>query len=234
MNKKLKIILIVAIVLILAYAAFYLTDYYHAETTVNDYLNGIENVSVVKEDSKLFLDGPGNDTALIFYPGAKIEYVSYLPLLSEVANRGVDCYLVEMPFNIAFFNGNAADAIMDNTNHTRYVLAGHSLGGVTAASYMNSTGKADGLILLSAYPASKISKPVLSIYGSKDGVLDMEKYNESKALMTNLTECVIDGGNHEQFAYYGTQSGDGIATISPESQQMQTADKILEFIHGLP
>ncbi|WP_407424882.1 alpha/beta hydrolase [Methanobrevibacter sp.] len=233
MNKKLKIILIVAIVLILAYISFYLTDYYPAETTANDYMKGTENVSVVKEGSKLFLDGPGNDTALIFYPGAKVEYVSYLPLLSEVANRGVDCYLVEMPFNIAFFDGNAADAIMDNTNYTCYVLAGHSLGGVTAASYMNGTGKADGLILLSAYPPSKITKPVLSIYGSKDEVLDVEKYNESKPLMTNLTEFVIVGGNHEQFAYYGTQSGDGIASISPEDQQMQAADKIMEFIHGL-
>lgn len=230
MNKKLKIILFIAFALILAYAIFYLFDYTPAEKSVDNYLNGTNNVSVVKKDYGLFLDGYGNDTALIFYPGAKIEHTSYLPLLTELSARGVDCYLVEMPFNLAFFNGNAADAIIDNTNYTHYVLAGHSLGGVAAASYMNSTGKGDGLVLLSAYPSSKISKPVLSIYGSEDKVLNMKTYNESKPLMANLTEFVIVGGNHEQFAYYGTQSGDGVATISPENQQMQTADKILEFI----
>lgn len=233
MNKKLKIILIIAFALVLAYGAFYFLDYYHAEKTVDNYLNGTENVSVVKEDYGLFLDGYGNDTALIFYPGAKVEYTSYLPLLMGLSARGIDCYLVEMPFNFAFFNGNAADAIIDNTNYTNYLLAGHSLGGVTAASYMNGTGKGDGLVLLSAYPASKVSKPVLSIYGSEDKVLNRETYNESKHLMANLTEFVIEGGNHEQFAYYGTQPGDGVATISPEDQQMQTADKILEFIKSL-
>lgn len=233
MNKKLKIILLIVFVLILAYGIFYLTDYYHAEATVNDYMNGTENVSVNKEDYGIFLDGFGNDTALIFYPGAKVEYISYLPLLLELSNRGVDCYLVEMPFNLAFFDGDAADDIIDSTNYSLYVLAGHSLGGVSAASYVNSTGKADGMILISSYPTSKINKPVLSIYGSEDKALNVDKYNESKPLMSNLTEFVIEGGNHEQFAYYGTQEGDGIATISPENQQMQAADKILEFIHSL-
>lgn len=233
MNRKIIIILATAIVLILAYGAFYFASYSHAEETVYEYMNGTENVSVVKVDSGLFSDGSGNDTALIFYPGAKIEYTSYLPLLAELSERGVDCYLVEMPLNFAFFDGDAADAIMDNTNYSRYVLAGHSLGGVVAASYINHTNRSDGLVLLSAYVTSKIDKPVLSIYGSEDKVLNMETYNESKHYMANLTEYVIEGGNHEQFAYYGTQSGDGVATISPEEQQRQTADRIMEFINSL-
>ncbi len=233
MNKKLKIILIVAIALILAYAVFYLTDCYHAEKTATDYLNGTENVSVIKEEYGLFLDGSGNDTALIFYPGAKVEYTSYLPLLVELSNRGVDCYLVEMPFNIAFLGENTADTIINDTNYIHYVLAGHSLGGVAASDYINKTGNGDGLVLLSAYPSSHVEKPVLSIYGSEDKVLDMNAYNESKGLMDNFTEFVIDGANHEQFAYYGAQSGDGVATITPEDQQMQTAAKILEFINSL-
>ena len=61
----------------------------------------------------------------------------------------------------------------------------------------------------------------------------MKAYNESKPLMDNLTEFVIDGGNHEQFAYYGYQEGDGEAKITPENQQKQTVDKILEFISKL-
>lgn len=233
MNKKLKIIIVIAIALILAYSLFYLTQYYPAEKTANDFLNGNENVSVVKCDSGLFLDGPGNDTALIFYPGAKVEYTSYLPLLVDLSNRGIDCYLVQMPFNLALLGENSADFIIDSGNYSHYVLAGHSLGGVVASSYINHTGKGDGLILLSAYPSSKVNKPVLSIYGSEDKVLNMESYNESKSLADNFTEFIIVGGNHEQFAYYGEQDGDGNASITPQNQQLQTVDRILQFINSL-
>ncbi|MGX8693922.1 MAG: alpha/beta hydrolase [Methanobrevibacter sp.] len=233
MNKKLKIVIVIVIALILAYGVFYLTEYYPAEKTANDCLNGSENVSLSKCESGLFLDGPGNDTALIFYPGAKVEYTSYLPLLMDLSNKGVDCYLVQMPFNLALLGENSADSIIDAGNYSHYVLAGHSLGGVVASSYINHTGKGDGLILLSAYPSSGVNKPVLSIYGSEDKVLNIESYNKSKGLAGNFTEFVIAGGNHEQFAYYGEQNGDGIATITPQDQQMQAVEKILQFINGL-
>lgn len=233
MNKKIKIIIVIAVVSILAYTAFYFTDYRHAEKNATDLLNGTENVSVVKQDYGYLLNGSGNDTLLIFYPGAKNDYIAYLPLMINLSSRGVDCALVQMPFNFAFFGENTADSIIDSTNYSRYVLAGHSLGGLSAVGFTNHTGKGDAVVLLAAYPNSHVSKPVLSIYGSNDKILNMKAYNESKPLMDNLTEFVIDGGNHEQFAYYGYQEGDGEAKITPENQQKQTADKILEFISKL-
>lgn len=233
MNKKIKIVIIVILALAIAYSMYYLTDYSHAEKTATDYLNGAGNVNVVKIDNCLFLDGYGNDTALIFYPGAKVEYTSYLPMFSDLASRGVDCYLVEMPFNIAFFGESEADKIIDAGNYSRYILCGHSLGGVVASSYMAHSGKGDGLILLAGYPTEKITKPTLSIYGSNDGNLNKKSYNEAKHLMSNLTEFVIDGGNHAQYGYYGNQSGDNPADITPEDQQNQTVTEILEFINRL-
>lgn len=233
MNKKLKIAIIIVILLIVGYATYYFTDFYHAESTATDYLNGTSNVSVSKINNGLFLDGPGSDDALIFYPGAKVEYTSYLPMFVDLASQGVDCYLVEMPLNIAFFGQDSADSIIDDSNYTHYYLSGHSLGGLVASSYMNSTGKGDGLILFASYPTDKINKQVLSVYGSQDTVLNIKNYDESKSLMDNLTEVVIEGANHEQFAYYGTQEGDGVATISPESQQKQCVDAILDFINKI-
>lgn len=229
MNKKIKIILIIIIALILAYSVYYLTDYYHAEKTATDYLNGTGDVNITKIDNGLFLDGNGNDTALIFYPGAKVEYTSYLPMFVDLASKGVDCYLVEMPFNLAFLGQDRADSIIDSTNYTHYILSGHSLGGVMVSNYMAQSGKGDGLILLSAYPTEKIDKPVLSVYGSNDNVLNHETYNQSRSLMSNLTEFIIDGGNHGQFAYYGNQSGDGASSISAKSQQKLTVNEILDF-----
>ena len=53
MNRKIKLVLLVVLVLILAYVAFYFTDYRHAEKKATDYINGTENVSVEKAASIL-------------------------------------------------------------------------------------------------------------------------------------------------------------------------------------
>ncbi len=233
MNRKIKIGIIIIIVLVIAYAAFTFLSYNHAQDTATKYLNGTSEVSVVKIDNGLFVDGHGNDTAFIFYPGAKVEYTSYLPMLCDLASEGVDCYVVQMPFNFAIFGENEADSIINSTNYSHYILSGHSMGGYVASSYMAHSGKGDGLVLFAAYPTEKIEKPVLSIYGSDDGVLNYKTYNESKTLMDNLTEVIIDGGNHAQFGYYGNQSGDNPSKISPEKQQNQSVDEIVKFIDKL-
>ena len=239
MNKKIKIalyIILALIILIVCLSVWYVNDYSHADASVNTYLNGTSNVSVEKVDNGLFLDGPGNDSALIFYPGAKIEYVSYLPLFMELANDGVDCFIVEMPANLAFLGADSADAIIGDGKYSydEWYISGHSLGGVAASSYaINHKDKISGLILLASYPVDDLGNmSVLSIYGSNDKTLNKETYDKSKELMDyNLTEYVIDGGNHAQFGSYGKQSGDGVATISPENQRIQTEREILEFIY---
>ena len=238
MNKKIKMALYIVLALIIIMAClsvWYVNDYSHADASVNAYLNGTENVSVEKVENGLFLDGPGNDSALIFYPGAKIEYVSYLPLFMELANDGVDCFIVEMPCNLAFLGADSADAIIGDGKYSydEWYISGHSLGGVAASSYaINHKDKISGLILLASYPVDDMGNmSVLSIYGSNDKTLNKETYDESKSLMdNNLTEYVINGGNHAQFGSYGNQSGDGIATISPENQRDQTEKAILDFI----
>lgn len=232
MRRKIVFAVIAIVILaIVAYGIYYVNDYYHADDEAKSLMNGTDEVNVIKTGNGLLLDGPGNDTAMIFYPGAKVEYTSYLPLLSEVSKKNIDCFVVEMPFNLALLNQNAADEIIDDYNYTHYYMSGHSLGGVVASQYVNSTNKTDGLILFAAYPTSEIQKPVLSVYGSEDKVLNMEKYTESKSLMDNLTELIIKGGNHAQIGDYGAQDGDGIAKISPEKQQDKTVSEIIKFIN---
>ena len=236
LNMKRKYILVgiaIVIIAILSYGFYYVNDYYHADNEALKYMNGTDEVSVVKTDNGLFLDGPGNDTAVIFYPGAKVEYASYLPLLTRLSSEGVDCFLVEMPFNIAFFGTDSADDIIKNSSYDHYFKAGHSLGGVVASSYVNKTDNIDGLILLASYPTQEVNKPVLSIYGSNDNVFSHDKYEEAKPLIkSNFTEFIINGGNHAQFAYYGNQSGDGIANISASNQQNQCVSEIIKFIEN--
>ena len=88
--------------------------------------------------------------------------------------------------------------------------------------------------MISAYPTNEIHKPVLSIYGSEDKVLDLEAYNNSKDLMKdNFTEFIINGANHAQYGNYGNQDGDGTAKISDETQQSQCSGEIIEFINSV-
>ena len=234
MNKKKILVIGIIVFLIIFFGGFFVYSqfYFHAEKTATDYLNGTDEVNVSKVSNGLFLDGSGNDSAIIFYPGAKVEYTSYLPLLTDLASRGIDCYLVEMPFNLAFFGRNSADAIIENSSYNHYFMAGHSLGGAMAGGYVNGTDKnITGLIYLSAHIPNEIRVPVLSIRGTNDGVINLTGYKEAISMVkANFTEVVIDGGNHAQFAYYGKQPGDGNATISAKSQQNQTADAIIKFI----
>lgn len=231
--KKRYIILIIILILIIGFSVYYVNDYSHSDSTALSYINGSENVSVTHASNGLFIDGKGNDTALIFYPGAKVEYSAYLPLMNQIAAQGVDVYLVQMPFNLAFFGQNSADDIIKNSNYSHYIMSGHSLGGVAASGYA-SKHDVDGLVLLAAYPSEEIDKPTLSIYGSEDKVLNIKKYNESKSLIKgNFTEHIINGGNHAQFGNYGLQKGDDNAGINSTLQQNETASEIINFINKL-
>ena len=73
--------------------------------------------------------------------------------------------------------------------------------------------------------------PTLSIYGSADGVMNREKYEQYRSnLPEAFTEVILEGGNHAGFGFYGPQKGDGEAAISREAQIDQTAALIADFI----
>lgn len=175
-------------------------------------------------------------SGLVFYPGGKVAAAAYAPLLHQLAEQGVTCVLVRMPFNLAVFAIDAADqAMASQPAITDWTIAGHSLGGAMAAEYAaRQPGRLRGLILLAAYPASDLSQTdlaVLTIWGSADGVLNRERLTAGKALLPDTaSEYEITGGNHAQFGDYGLQKGDGLATIPSIEQQARTAARILTAI----
>lgn len=233
--KKRVIIPVISFLFIVIVCIWYVNDYYHTDENVQEYLQTKESVSVSEMSDGLYLDGPGDNEALIFYPGAKVEYTSYLPLLSDLAERGIDCFLIKMPCNLAFFGQNKAEKIMDSYEYDHWYLSGHSLGGAMAASYASGHLESlNGLVLLAAYPTKSLksdSFSVLSLYGSEDGVLDMEKVEEGNSFMpADYAEICIEGGNHAQFGNYGEQKGDHAADISREEQQAQTVEAILNMM----
>lgn len=179
------------------------------------------------------------DTGIIFYPGALVEHHSYIPLLALCAEKGITCYIVEMPMDFALFDKMAGEKFLKkNPDIKHWYMAGHSLSGAMAGSFISRhKNDFEGLILLAAYSTHDISSSsleVLSIFGSNDEVLNQNKYQKNKKNLPpvgkGLTEIIIDGGNHAQFANYGAQEGDGKAEISAEDQQKKTAAEIISWI----
>ncbi len=237
-NKRLRIWTAVLAVLLTFFAVFgfYVGDYYHAdEAAVAAYRpqNGV--TASETEDGALVFTPERAKAGLIFYPGGKVEYTAYVPLMEACAERGVLCVLPKMPFNLAFFDLNAANGVPERCPSVeRWYIGGHSLGGVAAAEYLSDHAASfSGLILLASYSTADLShEPVaaLSVVGSEDGVLNRKQYEKQAAnLPAATTEIVLKGGNHAFFGVYGPQKGDGEASLSNEEQIVRTADAIAAF-----
>lgn len=232
----LSIILLILFIIIGCFIGcfIYVSIYYHASSNALTYLNEKDNVKVKKINSGYHFDGPGNDKALIFYPGAKIEESAYADIMHGIAKNGIDCFLVKMPFRLAFLGINKANKIIEENKklYPHWYMAGHSLGGAMAGYYVSKhQDNIDGFAMLGAYTTSPIPEKVktLSILASNDKILNWNTYKKNiKNLPGNFTEISIEGGNHSQFGDYGHQKGDGTATISMEEQHNQIINAIVE------
>ncbi len=217
-------------------SAFYLGDFYRVDSEAVSAFTVSQDVTSEIIDGNIRVYKTENaETGLIFYPGGKVEYTSYEPLMMACAEKGIMCVLLEMPFNLAVFDVNAAEGIQKKFPEIEnWYVGGHSLGGSMAASFLEGNAEEfQGLVLLASYSTVDFSETdlkVISVYGSEDKVLNMEKYEESKTnLPENFTEYVIDGGCHAYFGMYGSQDGDGTPTVSNAEQIKITAEKIAEF-----
>lgn len=241
MNKFKKILISVAAVTvaIIVICTAYLTTYKEANITASAFLAinySEKNLRPHRLDKQIIVAPEDTKTGLIFYPGGKIEADSYIPLMTACADKDIFCVIAKMPFNLAVFDTDAADAIINEYPQIdKWYIAGHSLGGSMAAKYAaENTDKISGLILLGSYSTADLTSTdieVLSIYGSEDKILNKNNYNKYKTnLPDNTEELIIDGGCHAFFGVYGIQNGDGTATVTNEEQIRITAEKIKELI----
>ncbi|WII39286.1 alpha/beta hydrolase [Paenibacillus thiaminolyticus] len=229
-----------AVLLVLAAAlAIYLRPY-PAGTKAEQAMAPGKDVTVTKEDGVLRFETTAEPAAnFIFYPGGLVQPESYAVLARSLAAQGVNTYIIEMPLNLAVLDIQGAKRALPLLNPRGInIIGGHSLGGTMAAEYTkNNTFNVQGIVFLASYPKSDISHlniPVLSIYGSQDGVLDLEQYTNSKSYMPDsFVERVIEGGNHAQFGDYGIQKKDKGATISDDEQIQETASTLVDWIAAL-
>ena len=239
-TKRIIIILssIVGVLIILVSTFFiYTSIYYHADTErIDKYLEG-KNVSITEIHSDtLEIKGNASKGGIIFYPGGKVEYKAYVPLLASIAENGYTCLLIKMPFNLAVFNKNAANGYIEEYPLIhRWYMMGHSLGGVIASQYVaEHQTEYEGIIFLGSYPDKDLSGSslkMLSIYGGNDEVLNKDKYENSKTKWpVHNQEYVISGGCHAYFGMYGAQKGDGTPSITNEEQIDMASNVIVDYL----
>ena len=213
---------------------------------VQKYLKSGDTVDF--QQNKYLVFKPKNQvikTGFVFYPGGFVDAEAYGRIVSYLARHGVLAVIIPTWMRLAWFNKSRANKVMSAFPEVdSWFIGGHSLGGVVAAFYLKNelekveNGIIKGVVLLGAFLAQrhklvKVDLPVLSVYGSKDGMakmFELTRYNVSQ----NTTLHRIEGGNHGQFGYYGKHfMYDHPATISRDEQQSITEMRVLEFIKGV-
>lgn len=180
--------------------------------------------------------------SLLFLSGALVDPEAYAPLLLALAAHGFPSHLLALPWRGAFGRADGeefldhARSFMD-TIPGPWLIAGHSRGAKIAALLARQpTPRMTGLILLgSTHPRDFSLRDtrlaVTKIYGTADGVAPPHKVLANASLLPASTRWVpIEGGNHNQFGYYGFQPGDRWASIARAEQQAATLTAMLSAL----
>lgn len=215
-----------------------ITGTYEAQAVALAALESTDLVTVTQDPWIIFEPVVDTEIGLIFYPGGLVEAEAYAPILHQISEEGVLVIITPMPLNLAILNVNAANDVMDAYPQiSTWTIAGHSLGGASAAIYAeNNPERIDAIALWDSYPAdsadlSDNAIAALSVFGTTNDSPNTENLNEKRYLLPSAAIFVgIEGANHSQFGDYGFQKGDVVASISLTEQHEQVATIMLEFI----
>ncbi|MDP2183651.1 MAG: alpha/beta hydrolase [Actinomycetota bacterium] len=192
-----------------------------------------DDIVAVDESPELIEFSPVGEhsrVGIVFYPGARVDPRAYAPLARTIAERGYLVVVVHMPYNLAVLGSDRATGVMNaHPEIASWVIGGHSLGGAMAARFAGQHPvQISGLALLAAYPPGSTDlsdgdMPVVSVYGTFDGILNADAFTDAMSRLPKDTTYVsVEGGNHAGFGDYGHQPGDNDATVSTEEQQEAT------------
>jgi hypothetical protein len=178
------------------------------------------------------------DTGFIFYPGGRVDPRGYATLMKAITTDGYLAVVPEMPINMAVFNPNIADEIIEaHPQIDKWVIGGHSVGGTMAAQYTDKYPEnIDGLAIWASYPANRtdisdLEIPVISIYGSLELRVNDENVEKRKYLLPFDTVYIrIEGGDHHQFGSYEIHPDEHLATTSRAAQHQQIIQATLDLL----
>lgn len=209
-----------------------------ADPIVNEVVAAVSDKIKVDDDNDLVISPVDEEPqkGLILYPETDVAADAYIPMATRLAEKG---YLVVIPkflFNNPTLDTNKVNSIINAypiVNH--WAVGGHGEGGILASKALTGNPKIRGAFFLASYPdetvdLSAVPINVVSVYGDKDGVLDV---NEFKAKQSKLPKdtvyTVIENGNHSYFGNYEKEE----TGITSEEQQVQTLVQLINLMDEL-
>jgi len=172
-------------------------------------------------------------TGLVFVPGARVDPRAYGRVLRPLAQAGYLVAVLKEPLGLALLDpGHARRVITVHPDIDQWVVGGHSLGGVAAASFADAHPQVEGapvagLVLYAAYPAGRINRAdleVTSISGDVDGLTTPADIDRARdELPPDTRYVIVPGAVHSFFGDYGEQSGDGTPTADRAAAQAEIA-----------
>lgn len=161
-------------------------------------------------------------TGLVFVPGARVDPRAYAAVLRPLAQAGYLVAVLKEPFGVALLDGRNPRKVMEaHPEVARWVVGGHSLGGVSAAAFADGhprvgSAAVAGLVLWASYPAGRLERTdlqVVSVSGEQDGLTTPEDVEHAREQLPAGTRyVVVPGAVHSTFGDYGEQDGDGTPT----------------------
>jgi pimeloyl-ACP methyl ester carboxylesterase len=185
----------------------------------------------------------GRGAGLVFLPGGMVDPRAYAPIARELARSGYPTAIVELPLRMArtaeaeqTVRRRAQNARAALGEGLRWVLAGHSRGAAIATRLIVQDAAAYRALALigTTHPRNDLSAlgiPVVKIGGTHDCVASREDSEAAAGNLPAATEWVwIDGANHAQFGWYGSQLGDCSAEIPRAVQQSELLRAVKDLL----
>jgi len=211
-----------------------------------DALSSDATVSVERSDVLRFVPrGRVRSVGLVWVAGCLVSPDAYAPLGHAVAAQGYPVVVYGLPWRCTPWPPQRARADAEIRRHLssappdRWVLGGHSKGAVFVSS-VAATPPASlrGVIIAgSTHPRdvdlSHSRLAISKIVATMDGIAPLDVSGSParrRLLPPDATWHRIEGGNHSQFGWYGTQLGDGTARITREQQHTEVLAAVLAVL----
>jgi hypothetical protein len=156
----------------------------------------------------------------------------------QIATQGYLVVIFQAPLNPVVLDPTVALELITGYPEILCKPVGvHWLGGSMAANYaLSHLAFVQGLVLSASSPASSDTLSSsgmkgLSVSSTLDGLSTPAKIQASLTLFAADTTFIpIEGGNHAQLGWYGSQPGDNHATITRKTPKDQIVRAILDFL----